>query len=251
MFFILSKILYFIITPIVWFFVALVWAYKTKNPVKRKKIIGISIVLVYLFSNSFIVDECIRAYEIQTKHIDSIQQTYDYGIVLGGFNTYDAKFDRINFNKASDRLWQTLLLYKQGKIKHILITGGEGKLISEGYTESETTRDFLLKIGIPAHDIIIENASKNTYENAIYTASILRESSTCILITSAIHMPRAHATFTKAGIICDTFSTDRLSGKRKFAIDHCFIPNMQAIENWRILLREITGYIAYRILCYV
>lgn len=252
MFFVLSKLLYFILTPIVWFFAALVWAFFTKNAKKRRRIIGVSAVLLYIFSNSFIIDECLRTYETQTIHIDSIHCTYDYGIVLGGFNTYDMKFDRVNFNKASDRLWQTLLLYKQGKIKKILISGGEAKLITEGYTESETTRDFLLKIGIPNHDIIIENSSKNTYENAKFTAQIIsKDSTTCLLITSAIHMPRAYAAFSKAGIPCHTFSTDRISGNRKFSIDHCVIPNLQALENWRIFLRELTGYGVYWILCYV
>jgi uncharacterized SAM-binding protein YcdF (DUF218 family) len=249
MFFIVSKILYFIITPIVWFFTAMVWAFFTKNSHSRKKIIGFTTLALYIFSNTFIVDECIRSYEIQTKHIDSLQCVYDYGIVLGGFNTFDAQFNRIQFNKASDRLWQAILLYKKGKIKKIFISGGEGKIITEGYTESETTRDFLIDIGIAPHDIVIENKSKNTYQNAVYSAQLLKNHS-CLLITSAIHMPRAFATFTKAGIKCEPFSTDRITGKRKFVFDYCFIPNMQALEYWRIFLRELIGYAIYKIMCY-
>jgi len=252
MFFIISKILYFAITPIVWLVAALTWAFFTKQAHKRKKIIGITLIILYICSNSCIVDECIRAYETPPTHIDSLTQVYDYGIVLGGFNTYDVQYDRLHFNKAGDRLWQTLLLYKQGKIKKILISGGEAKLFPEGYTESETTRDFLIQLGVPPQDIRIENTSKNTYENAQNTAHILsQETVSCILITSAIHMPRAYATFTKAGIQCYPYSTDCLSGNRKFAFDHCLLPDMQALENIRVLIREIIGYATYWVLCYL
>lgn len=252
MFFIFSKLLYFIITPIVWFFIAITIAYFTKNKKVRKRIVIYSFIGLYLFSNSFLCNEVVKLWEVQTIKIESIKTPYDYGIVLGGFNTYDKTYDRINFNKASDRLWQTLLLYKQGKIKRIFITGGEGKLIQEGYTESETTRDFLIKIGIPKDDIIIESKSRNTYENAVNTAKILNTQKpfTAILITSAIHMKRAHSSFAKAGIQCDEFSTDRIAGKTKFLFDYCFIPEMSALENWRVLFREITGYYMYKVMGY-
>lgn len=249
MYFIFSKIFYFLLTPIVWFFTAFIIAYFTKNKKRRNRIVIVTFITMYLFSNPFLVNEAIRVWEIQTIHINSIQKTYDYGIVLGGFNTYDAKFDRINFNKASDRLWQALLLYKQNKIKKILITGGEGRIVTEGYSESETTKNFLIKIGIPKEDIVIESESRNTHENAKFTAKLLVKQSgpkSCILITSALHMRRANGCFYKAGIPCDVFSTDRIAGKPKFVFDYCFIPEIASLENWRVLIREIAGYTIYK-----
>ena len=254
MFFYISKLFYFLLTPIVWFVIAFAFAIYTKNKSLRKKVILFSCIGLYVFSNQFIANETIRQWEVQTIHIDSIKKPYDYGIVLGGFNTYDVKFDRVNFNKASDRLWQTLLLYKQGKIKKILISGGEGRIIKENYSESEITKEFLIKIGIPEGDILIEPNSRNTYENAIETAKIVKHqhtNQTYIIITSAIHMKRAQACFKKAGINCDTFSTDRIAGKTKFLFDYCFIPDLKALENWRVLIREIVGYISYSIVGYI
>lgn len=251
MFFILSKLLYFLVTPIVWFFAAIAWAYFTKSKRRRKRILIITGISFYLLCNSFIVNEVLRAWEIDYTHQDSISTTYDYGIVLGGFNSYDAEYDRIIFGGSSDRLWQVLLLYNTGVIKKIVISGGEGRIIKEGYTESETTRDFLIQIGIPESDIIIEATSRNTRENAIYTAELIEDNSRCLLITSAGHMRRAQGCFTKAQLHCDAFSTDRRSGRRKFVFDTLFIPELAALETWRVLIREIIGYSFYKVFGYL
>lgn len=196
----------------------------------------------------FIANEVIRQWEVPTIPVEKIEKTYDYGIVLGGFNTYDNQLDRINFNKASDRLWQALMLYKQGYIRKIIITGGEGRIIKEGYTEGETTRDFLLKIGIPKEDLLIECESRNTHENAVFTAQLLgekKENCSYVLITSAIHMKRAAGCFKKEGFNFIQFSTDRIAGPTKFLVDYCFIPESSAINLWRSLIKEVVGYLVY------
>jgi len=254
MFFVLSKVLYFLLTPIVWLFGALIYSLFVKNEKKRKQIILLSLIGAYVFSNSFIINDIAQVWEIQTIHEDSIHKPYDYGIVLGGFNTFDAKYERLNFLRSGDRLWQALYLYKQDKIKKILITGGEGRIIKEGYTEAETTKLFLLKLGIPEKDIVIESESRNTRENALFTAEMLGEEQikrkTFLLITSAYHMRRSIACFENVGIHVDPFSTDRISSKRKFLFDFMFIPNTEATENWRIIIREMVGMLVYKIVGY-
>lgn len=252
MFFVLSKLFYFLLTPIVWIVLIALYSIRTKNVKRRKRVLIISFVVFYLLSNQFIVNEFVRAWEVQTIHVDSIVEPYEYGIVLGGFNSYDVKFDRVNFYSSSDRLWQALLLYHEGKIRKIVISGGEGRIIREGYTESEITKDFLCRIGIPEHDIIIEPESRNTYENALFTAKILQNyPDSCLLITSAMHMRRAYACFAKQGLKCRMFSANRKAGPTKFIFDYCFIPDLAALETWRVLIREIVGYASYKIMGYI
>ena len=55
--------------------------------------------------------------------------------------------------------------------------------------------------GIDPSRVILETKSTNTYENAIYCASLVRPTSPehWLLVTSALHMPRAVASFQKAG----------------------------------------------------
>ena len=59
-------------------------------------------------------------------------------------------------------------LFKSGKIKNILISGGNGQLLNNGYMESEWSKDFLINCGIPEKNIQIENKSRNTWE-ILYT----------------------------------------------------------------------------------
>ena len=62
--------------------------------------------------------------------------------------------------------------------------------------------EILKEWGIPSEAVLIEGRSRNTYENAIETKKLLkaRQIDKILLITSALHMPRALATFRTAGI---------------------------------------------------
>jgi uncharacterized SAM-binding protein YcdF (DUF218 family) len=56
--------------------------------------------------------------------------------------------------------------------------------------------------GVPASALITEDASGNTHENALYSASLLkpRKMLRILLVTSGIHMPRAMASFHRQGL---------------------------------------------------
>ena len=103
-----------------------------------------------------------------------------------------------------------------------------------------------MKIGIPSSDIIIESESKNTHENAVESAKILNERYTdgnFILVTSAIHMPRAKRCFKKAGLTVTPFSVDQQAGPRKYLLDHLFIPNVDPLTRWGQLIKEWVGLV--------
>jgi len=250
MFFILSKILAFIITPLVWVIALLLLAIFSKNERRKKRSLLWSAILLIFFSNNFVLDECMRAWEIEATQVATLDSTYDAGIVLGGMLRYDQKFDRLQFDRGSDRLLQAIELYKKGRIKKILFSGGSGSLLVPEAKEAFYAKRFLLTIGIPEEDIIIESESRNTKENAEFTKKILDEKfprGKYLLITSAFHMRRAMGCFTKAGVTATPYSTDRFTGPRKVAFDHLFIPNMDALFGWHTLIHEMTGFVVYKV----
>lgn len=248
MFFILSKILDFIIAPIVWSIGLLIYSLFSRIP-KRKKIALITSLSVLLFfSNSFIFDECMRLWEVKTTSKESIKEPYDYGIVMGGMITFDSKFDRINFVRSVDRILQAVELYKLGKIKKIFITSGTGSLKEPEMKEALILKKYLVNIGFPAYDIITESASRNTYENAKYTVRLLGKNThkKFILITSASHMRRSLACMKKAGLVADPYVADRYAGPRKFHFDHLFLPKAQVLDGWDTLIHDVIGYMMYK-----
>jgi len=254
MFFYLSKILMFLISPLVWIFSLLAYGLITKNKTRKKWLLILSAVFFYIFSNAFIVDELFRWWEVPAIKQEAITKPYDYGILLGGMISYDVQFKRINFSHSTDRLLQTIELYHLKKIKKIVISSGSGSILNQNEKEATLLKEYLVNTGIPEGDIISEAESKNTRENAINTAELLKDSlngKNCLLITSAFHMKRALGCFQKAGIAVDPYSTDRYSGRRKFVLDHLLIPNSGALVQWSLFIHETIGYLTYKLMGYL
>lgn len=253
MFFAASKVFSFLLTPIAWVFSILLFAVFTNNQAKRKKIIVVAVISIYFFSNSFILDEFMRPWELPAKSYRELNK-YNAGIVLGGMLSYDSKLERIQFSSGVDRLLQAIELYKKGYIEKIFFVGGSGSVLYNQIKEAPLVKRYLLTMGIPQEDIIIESESDNTHENAEYAVEILKQKGMLggkfLLFTSGIHMRRSIACFKKAGLSPETYSTDRYSGHRKFDPDHLLIPNVQALNGWNKLLHEIAGMAVYKIMGY-
>lgn len=252
MFFILSKILLFLLKPITWVAGLLLWSWFAK---KRKRwTVAAALLILLVFSNPFLFNLTVRAWEKKTLTADQIEQPYDIGILLGGFSAVHTlpTHDRYNFNDRANRFTNTLGLYRTGKIKKILITGGSGRLLQNSEPkEAPQAKAFLLKIGIPESDIIIEPKSRNTYENAAYTKALLEErgllDQRLLLITSAWHMRRAIGCFEAVGLDATPFSVDFLSEVKQASPDKVFLPDARAFYLWELLIKEWVGILAYRI----
>lgn len=255
MFFFLSKILAFLITPYTWFFVALLILLKKVWNTPFKKFVLVLTVLVYVFSNSFLVDELVRAWEYEDDDIYLKDTHYDLAVVLGGMGRVDERQQRFDFTCSGDRLFQTLPMYYKGRVGKILISGGSGSISHPSHREASYVKKYLESIQVPDSNIIIENNSKNTYENAVFTKHILDSmqfKGSVLLVTSSFHMRRSLAIFKKAGYQNITpYVTNKFTGKRKFEFDYCFLPNAEAITTFNLIIHEIVGYITYKLKGYL
>lgn len=233
-----------------WVFGLLVYSFFTKIETRAKKLRIAAVIVLYISCNSFIVDELFRSYETETIDHDLTTTHYAGAIVLGGIGDVDLRLKKINFTHSGDRLFQTIRLYKTGRIDKIIYTGGSGSIEFPEKKEGLYVQKYLREIQIPDSVMMIESESRNTYENAIFTKKLLGDSlvnSKFLLVTSAYHMPRALAVFKKAGFTNITaYTTDRISGIRRFTLDHLFIPNTDAAFNLRFLLHEWVGYLIYK-----
>jgi hypothetical protein len=66
-------------------------------------------------------------------------------------------------------------LYRQGKACPVLVSGGKVNPDDPGPTCTEAVRDFLIRVGVKADDVILEGRSRDTYENAVESCKLLRE----------------------------------------------------------------------------
>ena len=196
-------------------------------------------------------------WDIPATPLSEITESYPVGVVLTGIALTDRELnDRVYFARGADRIVNALQLYKTGKIKSILISGGTGRLDQEiGFPEAIALKDFLLLAGVPATDIILETQANNTYENAKFSAEILAErfpNQKVMLITSAFHMRRSAACFAKQGVEFDSYTGDFFAkDNQKFALGEFLIPNPDALNLWTKLFKEWVGMIAYKVAGYI
>lgn len=84
----------------------------------------------------------------------------------------------------------------------IISSGGQPDEGEPAEPSAVTMRDELVRLGVPADRITLESRSRNTRENAVFVAPILKALAIdrVVLVTSGSHMPRALGAFRAAGI---------------------------------------------------
>jgi uncharacterized SAM-binding protein YcdF (DUF218 family) len=99
-----------------------------------------------------------------------------------------------------ERIIEAAFLAKRYPQARVIFTGGSGSLIPES-KETPAARELLIRLGVDPGRLVVEDKSRNTEENAQFTAAILRPEpeQRWLLVTSAFHMPRAIGVFKKAG----------------------------------------------------
>ncbi len=250
MFFVLSKILYVFVQPINWVLFVLLWAGFTKKPLRRKKLLWTAFFMVLFFSNRMILNAVMGWWEMETISADQITEPYDIGILLGGYSNSRIRpdHDRFNISTRGNRFLNAYELYRTGKVKKLLLTGGTGSLLQDRPGEAARTAEFLKRMGVPDSAIIVENNSRNTWENAVFSAELIQQqpgNPSCLLLTSAYHMRRASGCFEKAGVACTPFSVDYIRQEPDLMPKFWIIPDPLGFYHWEALVKEWLGCLAY------
>lgn len=123
----------------------------------------------------------------------------DAVLVLGGALTAPRlpHQPHINFRMASDRVWHAASLYRFGKARWVLVSGGNQPGDEAMAPEAEVIAEVLRDLGVPADVIRQEGRSRSTLENAAFSLPLVQQLGVrrVLLVTSALHMPRALAVF--------------------------------------------------------
>jgi uncharacterized SAM-binding protein YcdF (DUF218 family) len=244
MYFILSKILLYLLFPLSWIFVLLVIALTAKRPQKKRRFLIIAIVVLFIFSNTVIYNSFARLWDIPPHELKATDH-YNCAIVLGGFSG-ESRIGGGHFNQSADRFIQSVLLLRTNKITHLLVSGGNGNLIPGSFREGAWVKTQLEALSFPDSAILIESNSKNTIENARFSNMLLKKShlpGPYLLITSAFHMRRAAMIFKKEGINVVPYSCNVLTKQDRYSIDDYLIPSAENLSQWSLYLKEVIGYI--------
>ena len=146
---------------------------------------------------------------------------------------------------GGSRAWYGARLWKTGKAPlMVAVGGGHG-----GFPESAAIAEFLIDLGVPRSAILEESASRTTVQNALFVKPLLERHQIrrSLLVTSALHMPRALAIFRAAGIDVIPASADvEVIREREYGLRD-YLPNAEALYRTSRTIKEIVGLWIYPI----
>lgn len=151
-------------------------------------------------------------------------------------------------NEAAERVLGTIALAHRHPQARILISSGSGALFLNGTAEAPIIAAYFREIGIDPARLIIEDRSRTTYENAVYSRALAapKPDERWLLVTSAWHMPRSIGVFRKAGFEVVAYPVDyRTSGS--FWTQDVFAFISEGLRRLDVGAKEWVGLIAYYI----
>lgn len=171
----------------------------------------------------------------------------DVIILLGGGMSFNGGVSPYpDMCEGGDRAWHAARLYHAGKAPVIIPSGG-GDLVS--------TVPLLVDLGVPRSAIKVENAARNTEENAKFVANMLKREDgkrpRALLVTSATHMRRSMLMYTRYAPDLEMIpaATDHCIGvctDRPFKVAD-FFPTTDFYQKSGAIMKELVGYWGYRL----
>lgn len=192
-------------------------------------------------------DWLINPLESRFPPLERLPEQVDGIIVLGGFldNFRSEAWQQVQSNQAAERLWAFTALARQYPHAQLLFSGGSGALFGQGLKEADRLPALLQEAGLGARAVILEDRSRNTYENVLYSKALAmpQRQQRWLLITSAAHMPRSVGTFCAQDWSVLPYSVDfRADRARLWRVELRFAAHLQDL---REASREWIGLLAY------
>ncbi|MGV6851232.1 MAG: YdcF family protein [bacterium] len=208
----------------------------------------IAVIQLYVASTPWFAEMIAGSLEAQNppQKISSLPNA-DIIVVLGGGINGIAK-PRLSpeLNDAADRLWYAAKLYKAYKAQWVLLTGGQTPWSGVMSPEAQSMSELIQQWGVAGRALKLEGKSRNTYENAVNSRFLIPiENSHILLVTSAMHMPRAKAAFQKQGFIVTAATTDiQVTQHPTTILD--YLPSADALALTTQAVKEHLGILYYR-----
>ncbi len=124
--------------------------------------------------------------DVAVYSVKSSEGPADAAVVLGA-----AVYGREPSPVFVERIRHAVDLYKTGKVRKIVMTGGLGG--GDRVTEAEAARNWAVREGVPASDIVVENRSTTTFENLENVKPLLQENglNSILVVSDPPHMRRS------------------------------------------------------------
>jgi uncharacterized SAM-binding protein YcdF (DUF218 family) len=245
--FVLSKLLSAITQPMLW--LALWWALALILLRRRALAVGMlwaGLLVLGLLGFRALPDALLRPLENRYPAPPAAEVKKHAGlIVLGGAlgqpGSYRAHA-QVPLGEAAERMAVPVALMRQHPHLQLVFSGGEGRLVPTGVTESEMAQAFFQEQGLQMTRVRLEAFSRTTRENAQQVARLLGQEckEPWLLVTSAWHMPRSMNEFAAEmgarGCTVTPYPVDFLTGAdtawHEYSLAHSLLRWQTALHEW-------------------
>lgn len=197
--FILNKVVWFLVNPVmvsvIGFILAAVLMFRRAERAKKlgRAFFFAAFIVLYLSSiplTAYLLGMPLESPYLELVRVESLPEA-DVIVALGGGMAKADSCAYPDMLPAADRIWHAARLYHAGKAPHVVLSGSR---------ERESSLPLLLDLGVPVEAIVIDNESRNTYENSRFTERLIGPGRKVLLVTSAWHMTRALGNFAKTSL---------------------------------------------------
>jgi uncharacterized SAM-binding protein YcdF (DUF218 family) len=246
--FILSKLLSAVTQPMFWLAMWWTLALLLLTRWRRPAVIMLwsGLVALALLGFQAIPDALLRPLEnrYRVPAAEAVERHVGIVVLGGAFGHPDSfvTHGQIPLGDAAERMTVPVGLVRQHPQLELVFSGGEGRLLTTGLTESVLARTFFLQQGLEMAKVQLEDGSRNTRENAQQLAMLLgdRCKEPWLLVTSAWHMPRSMAEFEAVGCKVTPYPVDFRTGDStswsEYSLAHSLVRWQTALHEWLGLL---------------
>jgi uncharacterized SAM-binding protein YcdF (DUF218 family) len=251
LFFILSKTLDVLLSPLSWALLILV-----AGMTRRRSAVPLwaplaAIGILVFFSVEPVSNALLRRVEISAQRTERHGTTYDVVVLLGGIveDRSSRMSGMTSYNEHAERLLATFDLLRTGHATHAILSSGSAP--DTTVAEARVLASQLEAWGIERSRLLVEDRARNTRENAVFSKEIIdaHHFKRVLIVTSAAHMPRSVDCFHKVGLDVDTLPVDYHSYDPDQARGS-WLPRADKLADSVAALRELSGRLVYRIVGY-
>jgi uncharacterized SAM-binding protein YcdF (DUF218 family) len=245
MFFILKKIVTLLLMPmslclgVLGVGILLLWVRRRIGTAKIMLTLGVLVLAALSFSA--VANQIIKPLELWYPPLIDTGSLKDvkWVVVLGGGHISNAELppNAQIFNSSLSRIVEGIRIHRAMPGSKLILSGGA---VFDPVPEAVTMAAVARMLGVSPDDMVLESQSKDTGQQAQFVQGII-QNDRCILVTSAVHMPRAMLVFEQKGLRPIPAPTEFGDWMRKENSPNQFFPRAVEIRKVEAAFHEYLG----------
>jgi uncharacterized SAM-binding protein YcdF (DUF218 family) len=215
--------------------------------VTAKVLLTLDFLVLTALSFSAVADPLIKPLELWYPPLQNTAGMEDvkWVVVLGSGHASSPELppNAQVFNSSLSRIVEGIRIHRALPGSKIVLSGGA---VFDPVPEAETMAAVARMLGVSSNDMVLESQSQDTGQQSQFVQEIVQDDR-CILVTSAIHMPRAMLVFEQKGLKPTPAPTDFGDWMRKESGPNQFFPRAGEMRKVEAALHEYLGLLWARV----